>query len=354
MKRLLTLLLLVLCGGAKAQVEFEISSFYTAVKRAESENKLLFLYLYDSRFGDVRSENRILFGSEELGQLMNKRFVNMIIDMSDGEGPYIRRQYDVLVSPTLLIVDSKGHEVSRCVDLSGCDMVGAFMSTIDYMLENSLAKARERFAHSTEGANEFIHLLNNNYLIDERDRIIIDVFKRRALEENYTKENFDFYASFTSSVFHPVVKMIMDDKKQVEQYLGKKYYKTFVSEKVDATLSFMANSGTLNEAKLQELSTMAKKYKEMNVPMLQYYQKVIPLEKEGNLTAVMDYSLKAIRNASDEDKNIIMLYVGRMAANKRQLHRMLVFCDELIAKEKDEKIIARYTNYRKTISRMVN
>ena len=101
-------LLFALAGMAQKGVRFEELSFEKALEKAKAENKRVFVDCYTSWCGPCKRMVSSVFPQKEVGDYMNRHFVNVKYDMEKGEGPALKERYRVAVFPTFLIVNSDG------------------------------------------------------------------------------------------------------------------------------------------------------------------------------------------------------------------------------------------------------
>ena len=55
---------------------------------------------------------RNTFPNKDVGAFFNQNFINVAIDMEEGDGPGLAMKYGVNAYPTLIIVDSEGNIVT--------------------------------------------------------------------------------------------------------------------------------------------------------------------------------------------------------------------------------------------------
>ena len=117
-KSLLFLVMLFAVVTVSAQVKFETGDFKSLVAQAEKEDKLIFIDAFAEWCGPCKYMSSNIFPLKEVGDYLNKNFVNAKIDMEKGEGPAIGRKFNVRGYPTFLILDSNGKEITRIVGAS--------------------------------------------------------------------------------------------------------------------------------------------------------------------------------------------------------------------------------------------
>lgn len=86
------------------------------VQKNKKGPQLIFVDCYTSWCGPCKYMANTVFPMTEAGDYFNAGFLNIKIDMEKGEGPQVKKKYDVRAYPTFLILDMNGHEVGRVVD----------------------------------------------------------------------------------------------------------------------------------------------------------------------------------------------------------------------------------------------
>jgi thioredoxin 1 len=100
---------------SESGIQFTTISFQEALKLAKKEKKNIFLDAYASWCGPCKMLKRNVFTQQEVGDFFNKNFINMAIDMEQGEGPQLAQKYRVQAYPTLLFINDKGEVVGNAV-----------------------------------------------------------------------------------------------------------------------------------------------------------------------------------------------------------------------------------------------
>jgi thiol:disulfide interchange protein len=126
----LFLMLLLAVSGLKAQTPSGIQFFHGTFAEAQAkakkenklifmeakakkENKLIFMDAYTSWCAPCRFMAANVFTDQSVGEYYNAHFVNLKVDMENGEGPDLSRRYSVMAYPTLLFIDGNGEVKSR-------------------------------------------------------------------------------------------------------------------------------------------------------------------------------------------------------------------------------------------------
>lgn len=100
-----------------AGIQFAEQTTWTkTLKKAKAENKIIFMDAYTTWCGPCKMLEKRVFTNPKVGDLMNKNFVNVRMDMESGEGPALANIYMVNAYPTMFFIDpATGKEITRIV-----------------------------------------------------------------------------------------------------------------------------------------------------------------------------------------------------------------------------------------------
>jgi thiol-disulfide isomerase/thioredoxin len=114
MKNLIAAVCIVFCYCAQAQgIRFESAAWNEIREKAAKENKLIFVDAYTSWCGPCKTMAKNTFTQKSVGEFYNANFINVKMDMENGEGPSLAKLYDVLCYPNLLFINADGKLVHR-------------------------------------------------------------------------------------------------------------------------------------------------------------------------------------------------------------------------------------------------
>lgn len=91
------------------KVNFSKSLFSESLKKAEVENKLVFIDFYTTWCPPCITYHMDVLNDKNVAFYMNKAFVNTKFNLYKGEGIKLKDTYDVYYVPRFLIVDTKGN-----------------------------------------------------------------------------------------------------------------------------------------------------------------------------------------------------------------------------------------------------
>lgn len=112
-------------------ITFKKKSFEEAKKEAKKSGKLIFIDAYTDWCGPCKRMAATSFKDAKVGEMFNKNFVNMKVEMEkDADGPELARKYRVVAYPTLLIVDGNGKLVKQAVGMKSSDQLIALAKSV--------------------------------------------------------------------------------------------------------------------------------------------------------------------------------------------------------------------------------
>lgn len=96
-------------------IEFTEAAWAAVVKKAKAEKKIIFLDAYASWCGPCKLLQKNVFTRPDVGELFNKNFVNVKVDMEKGEGPQLSRMFPLEAYPTLFFIDPNGKVLKKVI-----------------------------------------------------------------------------------------------------------------------------------------------------------------------------------------------------------------------------------------------
>ncbi len=128
-------------------INFEHGSFDEALAKAKAANKMLFIDGYAVWCGPCHKMSRTTFLDSTVGAYFDEHFVAMKIDVEKGEGPDIKRRYNIKGLPGYVFLDGDGNVVYRSL---GYMSVKEFMPEVEKAVEyfkdpNSVGRLAARF-----------------------------------------------------------------------------------------------------------------------------------------------------------------------------------------------------------------
>ena len=115
MKGLYTLFLLFFsCALVSGQgIEFFEGDWKDALEQAKKEEKLVFVDAYAKWCGPCKRMAKNVFTLQEVGDFYNENFINLKLDMEEGQGREFGKLYPVSAYPTMFYLDGDGEIVKK-------------------------------------------------------------------------------------------------------------------------------------------------------------------------------------------------------------------------------------------------
>jgi thioredoxin 1 len=93
-------------------IRFIEADWSKAVAEAKKQKKMIFIDAYTSWCGPCRMLKQNTFTDKAAGDFFNKNFINIALDMEQGDGIAFAQKYQIAAYPTLLIMDADQKSVS--------------------------------------------------------------------------------------------------------------------------------------------------------------------------------------------------------------------------------------------------
>jgi len=107
-------------------IQFIEDDWNLALKKAQSQNKLVFVDIYATWCGPCKMIRQYTFTDSAVGDFFNKNFVNVSIDGEKGVGPQLAQQFAINAYPTLVVTDATGKPVLLTVGFLPADYLLQF------------------------------------------------------------------------------------------------------------------------------------------------------------------------------------------------------------------------------------
>ncbi len=94
-------------------ITFDNRAWSAVLQQAKSTGKLIFLDAQTEWCRPCRMMERDVFTLDKIADFYNGNFINVSMDMEKGDGPALRKQYQVTAYPTYLFIDGEGKVIHR-------------------------------------------------------------------------------------------------------------------------------------------------------------------------------------------------------------------------------------------------
>lgn len=175
---ILFILTLFLTSSLFAQgIAFENLTLQEALDKAGTENKLVFVDCYTSWCGPCKLLSGQVFTRREVGDFFNGHFVNLKMNMEQGEGVEVKKKWNVTAYPTMLLLRPDGKIQHKII---------------------GFRQAEELIRSMQEGMNEKTSLsyLQQEYESGNRDKELVLGYVQILLKNNEVEKAFRIAGDF--------------------------------------------------------------------------------------------------------------------------------------------------------------
>lgn len=211
----------------------DLASLKEVMDRAFLEGRCVCLYFHnDGQTSRLIDEK--LFSSKEVGDYLNKFFVNYKIDVGEGEGVNIARRYGVIVPNMVIVLDKYGAVRHRVSNLMQGDFVKQMNETFD---DNKAVGVLEMRYNMGDRSPEFMvkYLMALGKMSSPRTSLVaVELF---ALLDDEQRVSPEFWM-----LYHPQFSMISSDMKNYLFSNIQEFREKLGAEKVDELVAYQINS----------------------------------------------------------------------------------------------------------------
>ncbi len=236
MQRLFLLFLLLYATSTlQAQgIDFFHGTWEEAQELAKKEDKLIFIDAFATWCGPCKKMARDAFPKKEVGDIYNRYFINVKLDMERGDGLVFRAAYPVSAFPTLYFLSPDGKVVHRQVGAQGVEQLVRLAQFALAKVDNSddYATLFEEGDHSPELVLNYVTALNkagksslkvvNTYLDEQTDLT--------------TPENLKIIYEGTTEADSRVFDLLIKHRSDIENLVGKPQVESKIELASSATL----------------------------------------------------------------------------------------------------------------------
>ncbi len=226
MKSLLICFILLIINSLSAQgivFESDTSSWQSILAKAKIEKKLVFVDAVTAWCSPCKKMAKEVFVDSKVGDFYNQHFINVKLDMEEGDNKLMAIKYNIEFYPTYLFINSDNELVYKD---------GAFMP-IDTFInlgkeainpENQFLTLKNQFL---KGKNSAEFLKNFSYLCSEKreDKLALESSKAylNTQKDWLSSENRVFIKDFSTWIDNPAYGFILKNKDIFKAQYGDKF-----------------------------------------------------------------------------------------------------------------------------------
>jgi thioredoxin 1 len=99
--------------ASKDGIQFSAMKLQQAEVQSKIGDKPIFLLAHASYCSACKKMIRTVFPEKEIGDLFNKRFINVQVDIESEEGKKVVKNYEITGTPTLLFLTANGKVINK-------------------------------------------------------------------------------------------------------------------------------------------------------------------------------------------------------------------------------------------------
>jgi len=254
------------------QIVFENSDFATALQKAKTENKLVFIDFKTEWCGPCKRLAAEVFTNDSVAAFYNASFVNLQIDAEKGEGIALAKRYQINSYPTLLIVDDNGKLIHRTSGFNTSKYYFDFGNDA-FKPEKTYAYLDSLYTNNFSESNIIKHLqLRQSASVSKAD-ILHRYFKTQSDVEMLSSKNWQIIRDYIFDSDEDAFLFLLTNEKEY----AKRYTKEAVREKIYDVFDYEFQDNSENEkeylSKVSKLKFLSKDYVLFHLYMMYYSNK---------------------------------------------------------------------------------
>lgn len=243
----------------KADVKLNyVYSLEEAMRRAKSENKLIFFNCFADWAIPCHGMNQYVFSDSAFGQYMNNTFVNLFVDVSKRtpEAEALVKRYSIQYFAHYLVLDANGEIVHRIV---GGKRLPDFKDDLMLALspKTSLAGTTATYASGKYGKRELLSHIKALRLAgyeEQYQKVAQEYWKMLKPKEYTAKEQWPVLTSFIKQPEGEYYDLLIRQKAGFEKVQGTQLVNTFIESLFTPTyMSYITGNTHYDAAKVLSL-----------------------------------------------------------------------------------------------------
>lgn len=216
---------LLLTFNALAQgeqnIDFHHGSWSDALALAKTENKLVFVDAYTSWCAPCKKMAKEVFPEASVASFYNKMFINVKMDMENGEGVNLAKQYNVNVFPTLMFINAEGTLVHRS---AGYHNIDQFIELGTEALDptKQLSALKTRFEQGERDPDFLLNYTMAAFQTHDGSHMPVAEAYMQSQKDWDTEENKKFIFNFVGSADSEMFNYLVDHQEAFVEMYGQR------------------------------------------------------------------------------------------------------------------------------------
>ncbi len=200
-------------------IQFLHDDWKTAVRLSKSMNKPIFLDAYTTWCGPCKTMSRTTFLDKKVIAFCNEKFINLKMDMEQGEGITLAKKYGIKAYPTLLFLDNEGNILHRAAGLHDTEQF-LRLANEAFDPEKRLAASDTRYLKGDRNP-DFLrdYALRSSQTADPRQQEVAMAYLQTQ-KSWLTNDNLKFIYRFADEARSPLFAYLVKNKVKFKTLFG--------------------------------------------------------------------------------------------------------------------------------------
>ncbi|MEN9964735.1 MAG: hypothetical protein RL582_1830 [Bacteroidota bacterium] len=264
----------VFSTSIKAQdysIRFETTSLGEVLQKAKQQKKSIFVDCYTKWCGPCKQMEKETFTQKAIAEYFNENFINVRVDLEEGEGPAFMKKHAIRIFPTLFFLDSNGEVIHRFAGYQDSSMLmeevhNASSTENNFAFKNEKIEAIKKKYKNTnqidlaEVANSLIFLRTLNM----EDSVLSDIYFSNITPASFLDSiHWITMTNLIRDIYHPAFTYFLENKSTFEEKFGTQAVQYYIE---DILVFGVGNllAQTKNMAELEQHIRILKKLKPEN------------------------------------------------------------------------------------------
>lgn len=225
-------------GEATREVKMRyVYSLEQAQRLAYQQKKLIFFNCYADWAAPCLGMNQYVFSDQAFCDYMDKKFINLFVDMTSSEGKELAKQYNVKTYAYFLVLDYKGKVIQR---ISGGTKLPEFKEWVDLALDKktSLAGCSEKYATGKYNKKDLHRYLRTLRVAGEDSlfRKLGKEYMAMMVPEEYPKKENWMFSYLNRDLKGEYYRYLVDHKAEFVKNIGEKSVNQYIEALISPDL----------------------------------------------------------------------------------------------------------------------
>lgn len=329
----------------KSGIQFEHTSWQEILKKAKSENKLIFIDAYTTWCGPCKVMAKNVFTDDEVGVFFNQNFINVKLDMEKEPGLSLKSKLNVTAYPTLIFIDANENIEHKAVGALpkadflkfGNEVLGGVMKLSDY-----------NEAYQQKGISDFEFLTNYLKMLSSAGEnaklkeVVMRYFDELESAKLLSQENWNLFKEYIHTTENKAFLYLLNNRERFEtaytvKEVEEKIYYTCLRQGNQLCDKLKSGKFQLNAQRQTQFLSMLKKYEVKDRARITAYSNISTARSLGDWKVFVSHVSENLKSGLI-DTGVMSLYnyalpINRATKNKELRAQAAKWCDMGLATE---------------------